>query len=118
MVLGKSSSRSAAARCGVFAPVREHLDPQIEIDRRADERFDLFARGASDVPDALPLGADEDPLLAVALDVDDRSNVHRRCVLTKLLDLARDAVRHFVVELLERRLAHQLARRRSAPSAC
>ena len=36
------------------------------------------------------------------------------CVFAELLDLARDAVRHFVVELLERRLANQLARRRSA----
>src|SRR5262249_4551054 len=95
-------------RLRVAPPIRKHLDPQVEVHARADERFDLATRGPADGANALPTGADEDLLLALPLDVEDRSNVHGRLRLAKLLDLACDAIRHFIVELLERRLANQL----------
>src|ERR1035437_2067891 len=100
----------AAKRGGVAAPVGKHLHVQVEIDRRSDERLDLDARSRADGLDARSAGADEDAFLTVALDVQHRPNVHRGAGLPVLLDLAGDAVRHFILELLERGLADHLGR--------
>ncbi len=81
--------------------------------------FDLAPRIAADVANALPAGADEDALLAFALDVEDRIEcTHGDCALAEFLDLARDAVGNFVVELLERRLANELRHEEPNGSAC
>ena len=93
----------------VTPPVRKHLDPQVKVHGGADERLDFFTRRAPDRADTLPSGADENALLAISLDVKDCTNVHRRLRFTKLLDLAGDAVGHFVVQLLERGFANELA---------
>src|SRR5690349_18735795 len=101
----------AEARQGihVLPPIRKHLRPEIEIDALADQVLDFLPRRLPDRLDLLALGADQNALLAVSLDVQDRPNVHRFTVLTKLLDLAGDAVGQFVRELLERGLPNQLA---------
>ena len=55
---------------------------------------------------------------ASSLDIQDRPNVQRGLPLPKLLNLTRQAVRHLLIELLERRLAHELPRRRIEPARC
>src|SRR6185437_473831 len=92
----------------VAPPVRQDFDREVEVHPVADQRFDLLAGGTPDVADALSTGADEDALLAFAFDVEDGSNVHGRLGFAVFLDLARHTVRHFVLELFERRLANEL----------
>src|SRR5437667_2212921 len=84
--LGEMETESLE-RLHVPAPVRQHFDPEVEIHRAADERLHLLSRHAADRPDTRAFRTDEDALLAVALDVEHRTNVHRHGVLPKLLDL-------------------------------
>src|SRR6185503_3313704 len=95
-------------RVRVLAPVRKHLHPEIEIDVLRQKRFDFGACRLSNAANPRTLAADEDPLLTIALDVQDRTNIHRALALPKLLDFTRDAVWHFIAQLLERRFADQL----------
>src|SRR6185437_13677488 len=62
----------------------------------------------TDLANPRALLSDHYALLALALDVEHRSNVHRAAIFAKLLDRARNAVRHFLLELLEGRLADEL----------
>src|SRR5688572_4888158 len=87
----------ASQRLHVATPVGKHLDPQVEEHRLADEALDLEARRTPELANSSPLVAHEDAFLALALDVDDRTNVYWRSVLAKLLDAARNAVWHFVL---------------------
>src|ERR1019366_1741399 len=103
----------SSQRGGVAAPVGEHFHVEIEIDGRSDERLDLAARPRADGLDARSAGADENAFLTVALNVQHRSNVHRGTRLAKFLYFARDAVRDFILELLERRLADHLCREKA-----
>ena len=69
----------SARGAGVLPPVGKHLHPEIEIDRRADEASRSSCgrlRRCSRMRCAL--AADEDALLAFALDVQYCANVHRR----------------------------------------
>jgi len=93
----------------ISTPVGEDLHPQVQVHGAADEPLDFPARDAADLTNAPALLADQDPLLALAFDVQNGPNVHGRPLLAELLDLAREAVGHLLVELLERRLAHELA---------
>src|SRR5690349_41294 len=61
----------------VTTPVGEDFHPQVQVYGAADESFDLRAGSAAQVADPRTLLADQDPLLAIAFDVDRRPNVHR-----------------------------------------
>src|SRR5688572_2761159 len=98
----------AAEGIPVASPIGEDFHAQIEVDRSADEALDLLAGDASDLADARSFGPDENPLLTLPLDVQDRSDEDRGRGLPELLDLARDTVRDLVVELLERRFPDEL----------
>src|SRR3569623_1798080 len=95
-------------RVCVAPPIRKDLDPQIEVHATANQHFDLLACRATDRFDTLAARADENLLLSISFDVEHRTNVHRRLRFPKLLDLAGDAVRDFVVELLEGGFATEL----------
>ena len=99
-----------------LAPIGKDLHPQVEVDRRADEVLDFRSGRAPDVTDPLPACSDQDTLLAVPLDVENRPNVYRRLPFSKLLDCARNAVGHFFVELFEGGLADEL--RDEEPDRC
>src|SRR5690348_254323 len=98
----------SSERGRIASPVGKHFDPEIEVDGRIDQRLDFLARRATDLLNPRALLSDHYALLALALDVEHRSNVHRAAIFAKLLDRARNAVRHFLLELLEGRLADEL----------
>src|SRR5579872_3720455 len=98
----------SSERSRIASPVGKHFDPEIEIDGRIDQRLDLLARRATDLANPRALLSNHDALLAFALDVEQRSNVHRAAIFAKLLDRARNAVWHFLLELFEGRLADEL----------
>src|SRR6266571_2099628 len=92
-------------------PVLGDLNPQIQVDPRAEERFDLLSGPAADLPEPCALGADDDGLLAWPLDVDDRVDIGEPALigaLRDLLDQHGDRVRELGPDTLERRLANQL----------
>src|SRR3970282_588595 len=91
----------------ISAPVGQDLDPQVEEDGRGEQVLDLQTCRAPDLPDTRTTMSDHAPLLAFTFDVDDRPNVHRTSILTELLYRAGNGVWHFVIELLERRLADE-----------
>src|SRR2546423_9759089 len=93
---------------GILAPVGEYLHPEIEVDLRADERFDLLARGLAEAADLRALAADDDRLLTVSLHINYCADVERRALFPIFFDLDGDAVRDLVVQLLQHRLADQL----------
>ena len=104
----------ACAAGGVALPVLGDLDPQVEVDRRAQQRLDLLAGGGADVAQPGPLVADHDALLGVALDVQVGVDVEQRLVvgpvLTQphLLDHDGDRVRQLVADALQGGLPDQL----------
>src|SRR6185503_11083513 len=88
----------------VTAPVRPHLDLQLEIDVVAEKTLDLGPRAGADRPDHAAALADEDALLRLGLDEHDR--VH--APLVELLDLDPDRVRNLLPRVRERLLADEL----------
>ena len=58
----------ALERRFVAAPVRAHLDHQLEVDRVAEQRLDLGARARADLLDHRAALADDDLLLRLRLD--------------------------------------------------
>src|SRR5206468_11147408 len=95
----------------VAAPFGQDLHVQVEEDPLAEESFDLGAGGRAERFDGAPPFPDHDALLAVPLDVHDRPNIYWLGALPKLVDLAGDAVRQLLVQLLERRLPNELRRK-------
>src|SRR5690348_9460056 len=89
-------------------PIGEDFHPQVQIDWRANEPLDLASRHTPDITDPRAAMADENPLLALPLDVDHGPNVYRRPLLAELLHLACDTVRYLFLELLEGGLADEL----------
>ena len=81
------------------APILLDLDPEIEEDARAEQRFDVLAREGADFLEHRALGTDDDALLRVALDVDGRADV----------DIAVRARRH-LIRLDGHRMRHLVAR--------
>ena len=61
-----------------------------------DEALDFLARDPPKFFDLLSVGSDHNPFLAVAFDVQDRSNVQRSRSLAKLLNLTGQRVRQFI----------------------
>src|SRR6185437_6939824 len=100
-------TEAAKCRC-VLSPILQYFDPKVEVHGCTDEGFDLLAGSRAKELDALSFLTDEDPFLAITFDVNHGTNVNRRAILTKFLDLAGDAVRNFGAELLERRLSYEL----------
>ena len=98
-----------AQRVRVLAPVPAHLDPELEEDGMAGLFLDLGARLASDLAQHGAALADDDRLLRLVLDMDhDPHVVLVRPALDELLGLGRDRVRHFLFEVIEYLLAHDL----------
>src|SRR5687767_4272661 len=90
------------------APVGQHLDPHVEVYTFAHKSLDFLAGGLTQLADPGALRPDDYPLLAVPLDVNHRPNVPRRSTFAELLDADGDAVRDFVMQLLEDRFADHL----------
>ena len=88
----------------VTAPVRPHLDLQVEVDLAAEKPLDLGPRAGADGLDHAAALADEDALLGLGLD--DEDSVHPR--LLELFDLDADRVRHLLARERERLLADEL----------
>src|SRR6185312_15297516 len=59
-----------AVALGIVGPVLAHLDEEEEVDGLLGERGDLLPRGDGDALDGLAALADDDLLLALALDID------------------------------------------------
>src|SRR5690606_11791701 len=94
-------------------PVLGDLHIQVQEDRGTEQGLDLLAGPDADVLEALALGADDDALLAGALDeqvgVDVEQGLVGGAVLAgqHLLDDDRDGVREFVPDALQGRLTDQ-----------
>ena len=67
--LGKVEAHLAVA-LGVLGPALAHLDEEKEVHGNARHLADLGAGGRADLLDGLPLGAEHDLPLALALDID------------------------------------------------
>ncbi len=76
-----TSEAELAQLLGVALPLLGDLDVQVEVDRRAQQLLDLRAGVGADLAQAGTLLADDDALLAVALDVDVDAYVDQRLVL-------------------------------------
>src|SRR5262249_46848025 len=75
-----ASEAQLAQLLRVALPVLGDLHEQVEEDRRPEERLDVAARGRADLAQARAAGADDDGLLAGALDVDVRPYVEEGTV--------------------------------------
>src|SRR5258705_6004813 len=76
----------------VAAPVRPHLDDELEIHLASEQRFDLRPGPRADLPDHRAALADEDLLLGVRLD----EQVRAQHLLVELVDLDRGRVPNLV----------------------
>ena len=61
-----------AQRARIVRPVLAHLDPERQMKAAAEQAIELQARGAADALEARAVGADDDRLVAGAIDPDDR----------------------------------------------
>src|SRR5690606_21798598 len=93
---GNGVAQSPEGR-GVAPPAGCDLDPEIEVDPRVEERFDLLPGAPPELPDAHAATPDQDRLLAVPLHVDGGTNVDRVRGLAEFLDRHRDAVWHLLL---------------------
>src|SRR6202012_2842539 len=96
---------------GVALPVLGHLDVQVEVDAGTQQGLDLLPGPAADVLQAGALGADDDGLLAGALDIHlgvDVGQVLLTGPRLHLLDDDRDRVRELFADTLQGGLADQL----------
>src|SRR5688572_25606816 len=66
--LGKTIAQ-AVKRTGFTTPAGRHFHPEIQIHRRAYKGLNSDSRGTSQCPDPGAFGANENPFLALALDV-------------------------------------------------
>src|SRR5690606_36608766 len=83
----------------IVTPVFSHLHKQEEGHWLIQDFADLLARGLPDRPDRLALVAQNDLLLAVALDIDDLLDAHRTVLLffpSLGLDMGR--IRQFLMQ--------------------
>src|ERR1700722_20354754 len=93
---GSSSASSETRSCDaktveqrlVRAPVAPHPDHQLEVPLAAHRSLELAPACHADRLDHAPVRADQDPLLEVALDPDQRPHAHQ--VLAPLFDLLHD----------------------------
>jgi hypothetical protein len=86
---------------------------QIQIHASAQQRFDLAARGGAERLDGATALADDDSFLALALDVEYGPNIYRLGSLSKLVDLACNAVGQFFVQQLKRGLPNEYPRKKT-----
>src|SRR5690606_7712090 len=107
-VLARDRIPEILQRADLPAPVRQRLDPEVEVHALPEERLDLLPRPRSQALDARTASPDQDLLLTLPLDVDRRTDVDRVRRLTVFLDTHRGRVRHLLLVLLEDRLADQL----------
>src|SRR5699024_4499201 len=118
---GPTSEPQPPQLLGIALPLLGDLDPQVQMDLAAQQRVDLGTGPRPNLPQPRAAPADDDPLLAVALDEQRRTHhqaplarsdlgegVAARIRLDDLLDHHRDRVRQLVAHALERRLADQL----------
>src|SRR5665213_974882 len=99
-------TKAAECRC-ILSPILQYFHPKVEIHAATCKCFDLFPSSRPQELDTASLFANEDALLAFAFDVNYCSNVDRRAVLPKLLDLTSDAVRYLSPELLQCSFSYQ-----------
>ena len=83
---------------------------QVEKDTLVEERLDLRARRGTEGFDGAAALADDDSLLAVALDVQHRPNIYRLRALSELIDFAGHAIGELFMEQLERRFTNEFRR--------
>src|SRR6266540_2532695 len=80
---------------------------QVEKHALVEQRFDLATRRGAEGLDGAAALADDDALLAVALDVQHGPNIYPLGALPELIDLTRHAVRQLFMQLLEGRFADE-----------
>ena len=80
------------------------------MDTAAEEFFHLHSRGAADLLQALAALADDDRLLAVALDPDRGGDAAQLPDQLKGLDFDSAGIGHFIAQLTHQLLTHELAR--------
>ena len=111
--LAKFTEADVKAGKLVAPPLRKHFHVQIQIHATAKQPFDLGARGSAERLDGATALADDDPFLALALDIEHGPNIYRLGSLSKLVDLAGNAIRQFFVQQLKRGLPNEFGRKES-----
>ena len=81
----------------LVAPVFLDLDVEFEEDFLVKEGFDVLACEGAYALEHLALVADDDALLAIALDIDDGHDVYGLVALVKLLDDDLCGIGYFLV---------------------
>jgi len=82
------------AQCAlIIGPATLHLHPQVQHDLGIEQQFHVLARFGADALDALALVANDDFLLAVTFDEDQRMDMQGFALLLELFDFDGDLVR-------------------------
>ena len=92
----------------VGAPRPAHADRQVEVHAHADRVLELAARRGPDRLDHRAAAADEDALLGLGLDPQQRVDLDEVVALDDLVDLDLDRVRDLLARAVQHLLAHEL----------
>src|SRR5881394_4317286 len=93
----------------VIGPATLNLDPQVEHDLGVEQQLHVLARFGADTLDALALVANDDFLLAVALDEDQGMDVQGFALLLEFFDFDGDLVWQLGAHLAHDFLAYQFS---------